>query len=168
ALPMSAVNLIGSSNVPRPTFVIGFRSFVVKGCKLGEQMCTAEIADSTLHTGQGMHGSFSRTDTRNFMAAIGPDFKTKFVDKTPVGNTDVAPTLARILGVNLSGPGRLRGRVIAEALKGGKTPKVARRTIASAKAANGVRTILDLQEVGSTRYFDAAGVPGRVVGLLRH
>ncbi len=168
ALPMSAVNLIGSSNVPRPTFVIGFRSFVVKGCKLGEQMCTAEIADSTLHTGQGMHGSFSRTDTRNFMAAIGPDFKAKFVDKAPVGNTDVAPTLARILGVNLSGPGRLRGRVIGEALKGGKAPKTTRRMIASAKAANGVRTILDLQAVGSTRYFDAAGVPGRTVGLLRH
>jgi predicted AlkP superfamily pyrophosphatase or phosphodiesterase len=167
ALPMSDVNLIGSSTVPRPDIVVGFRSFVVKGCTLGEQMCTAEIADTGLHTGQGMHGSFSRADTRNFMAAIGPDFKTRFDDTAPVGNVDVAPTLAHILGVDLSGPGTLKGRVIAEALNG-KMPKVARRTIISPAAPNGFRTVLELQEVGSTRYFDAAGMPGRTVGLLPH
>jgi arylsulfatase A-like enzyme len=165
ALPMTEINLIGSSNVPRPAFVVGFRSFVVQGCTLGEQMCTAEIADTGLHTGQGMHGSFSRADTRNFMAAIGPDFKTKFVDKAPVGNADVAPTLAHILGVDLTGPGTLKGRVIVEALKGGKPPKATRRVVASAKAANGVQTILNEQQVGLTRYFDAAGIPGRTVGL---
>ncbi len=165
ALPMSEINLMGSSNVPRPTFIIGFRSFDVKGCKLGEQMCAAEIADTTLHTGQGMHGSFSRADTRNFMAAIGPDFKAKFADIAPVGNVDVAPTLAHILGVKLGGPGTLKGRVIAEALKGGKLPKVTIRHIASPQAANGAKTVLDLEEVGSTRYFDAAGIPGRTVGL---
>jgi len=164
ALPMSDINLIGSSTVPRPDIVVGFRSFVVKGCKLGEQMCTAEIADTGLHTGQGNHGSFSRADTRNFMAAIGPDFKAKFVDKAPVGNVDVAPTLAHILGVELPGPGTLKGRVIVEALKG-KMPKVVRRKIVSPAASNGFRTVLELQEVGSTRYFDAAGMPGRTVGL---
>lgn len=165
ALPMSDINLIGSSNVPQPAIVVGFRSFVVKGCKLGEQMCTAEIADTGLHTGQGMHGSFSRADTRNFMAAIGPDFKTEFVDGAPIGNVDVAPTMAHILGVTLSGPGTLKGRVIVEALKGGKLPKPLRRTIVSPAAPNGFRTVLDLEEVGSTRYFNAAGMPGRTVGL---
>ena len=165
ALPMSEINLIGSSNLPQPAIVVGFRSFVVKGCKLGEQMCTAEIADTGLHTGQGMHGSFSRADTRNFMAAIGPDFKTAFNDTAPVGNADVAPTLAHILGVDLSGPGTLKGRVIAEAIKGGKMPTVTRRTIASPAAPNGFRTVLDLEEVGSTHYFDAAGMPGRTVGF---
>jgi arylsulfatase A-like enzyme len=168
ALPMSAINMMGSASVPRPTIIVSFRSFVVKGCPLGEQMCTAEIADTTLHTGQGMHGSFSRTDTRNFMAAIGPDFKTKFDDAAPVGNTDVAPTLARILGVELSGPGTLKGRVIGEALKGGKPPAVHRSVLRSAKAAGGFATVLDLEEVGATRYFDAAGMPGRVVGLPAH
>jgi hypothetical protein len=113
-----------------------------------------------------MHGSFSRADTRNFMAAIGPDFKTKFVDKAPVGNVDVTPTLAHILGVKLSGPGTLKGRVISEALKGGKMPKIVRRTIASSPAANGIRTILNVQAVGATRYFDAGGIPGRTVGLV--
>jgi hypothetical protein len=34
-----------------------------------------EIADTGLQQGQGMHGSFSRADTFNNMAAIGPDFK---------------------------------------------------------------------------------------------
>jgi arylsulfatase A-like enzyme len=165
ALPMSAVNLIGSSKVPQPAIVVGFRSFVANGCKLGPEMCAVEISDTTLHTGQGMHGSFSRADTRNFMAAIGPDFKTKFMDKAPVGNVDVAPTLAHILGVKLSGPGTLKGRVIVEALRGGKMPKVARRTITSPAAANGLRTVLNLQVVGSTRYFDAGGIPGRTVGL---
>ena len=165
ALPMSEINMMGSSNLPRPAFIVGFRSFVVKGCKLGEQMCAAEIADTTLHTGQGMHGTFSRADTRNFMAAIGPDFKAKFADTAPVGNVDVAPTLAHLLDVSLGGPGTLKGRVIAEALKGGKPPKVTARHIVSPQTANGVKTVLDLQEVGSTRYFDAAGIPGRTVGL---
>lgn len=165
ALPMSAVNLLGSSKIPQPAIVVGFRSFVMKGCKLGPEMCAAEISDSGLHTGQGMHGSGSRADSRNFMAAIGPDFKIKFKSTAPAGNVDIAPTLAHIMGVKLTGPGSLKGRVIVEALRGGKMPKVIRRTIASPPAANGVRTVLNLQAVGSTRYFDAAGIPGRTVGL---
>ena len=40
-------------------------------------MCAVEIADTGLQQGQGMHGSFSRADTMNFMAAIGPDFKIR-------------------------------------------------------------------------------------------
>jgi len=168
ALPMSEINLIGAGGTPQPAIVVGFRSFVAKGCKLGEQMCTAEVADTPLQTGQGMHGSFSRADTRNFMAAIGPDFKAKFVDMAPVGNVDVAPTLAHILGLDLAGPGTLRGRVIREALKGGKMPKVRHSTLASTKAANGIRTVIDVEQVGSTRYFDAGGIPGRTLGLKGH
>ncbi|MDE2110728.1 MAG: alkaline phosphatase family protein [Alphaproteobacteria bacterium] len=165
ALPMSNVNLIGHASVPQPDIVIGFRSFVAKGCKLGEQMCTAEIADTGLQTGQGMHGSPSRADTRNFMAAIGPDFKAGFNDTAPVGNVDVAPTMAHILGIDLAGPGTLKGRVVTEALRGGKMPKVTRQRLVSPAAANGFRTVLEVEEVGLTRYFDAAGMPGRTVGL---
>ena len=61
-------------------------------------MCTVEIADTSLKTGQGMHGSFSRAETRNFMAAIGPDFKTRFADTAPISNADIAPTLAHHRG----------------------------------------------------------------------
>ena len=165
SLPMSEAGLIGAATMPRPAIVVGFRSFVAKGCTLGEQLCTAEIADTGLQTGQGMHGSFSRADTRNFMAAMGPSFKKKFVNPAPVGNVDVAPTLAHLLGIDLSGPGELKGRVIHEALVGGKAPKVEHRVVVSDKAPGGFMTVLDVQQVGSTRYFDAGGMPGRTVGL---
>ncbi|MDE2112544.1 MAG: alkaline phosphatase family protein [Alphaproteobacteria bacterium] len=165
SLPMSQINLIGSSRIPNPAIVVGFRSFVVPGCKLGKLLCAAEVSDTNLHTGQGNHGSFSRADTRNFMAAVGPDFKAGFVDRVPVGNSDVAVTAAHLLGVTLTGPGVLKGRVIVEALIGNKAPGVIRRMEKSGKAANGFQTVLDVQEVGTTRYFDAAGEPGRVIGL---
>lgn len=166
ALPMSAINLIGSSNMPRPGIVVAMRTFVVGGCALGEQMCAAEISDTSLRMGQGNHGAFSRADTRNFMAAIGPDFKKGYADALPVGNVDVAPTLAHILGLDLKGPGKLKGRVIEEALVGGKEPAVKKSTLSSDKASNGVQTILNIQEVGTTKYFDAGGIPGRMVGLV--
>jgi hypothetical protein len=35
----------------------------------------------------------------------------------------------------------------------------------SEPAANGLVTVLNMQQVGQTRYFDAAGFPGRTVGL---
>ena len=169
AIPLSEIRLIGSSSVPQPAIVVGFRSFVARGCKGAPEMCAVEIADTSLQTGQGMHGSPSRAETRNFMAAIGPDFKTRFVDKTPVGNTDIAPTLAHILGVDLakSSPAAatLTGRVIAEALAGGASPTVSTETITSARAANGVMTVLHRQRVDNATYLDAAGIPGRVVGV---
>jgi hypothetical protein len=56
------------------------------------------------------------------------------------------------------------GRVIDEAM-GGPMPEAEKHTVHSLPAANGLRTILNLQQVGSTRYFDAAGFPGRTVGL---
>ena len=165
ALPMSAINLIGSSTMPHPAIVVGFRSFVAKGCTLGPLMCAVEVADTSLQTGQGMHGSFSRADTRNFMAAIGPDFRKAFVDRAPVSNADIAPTLAHILGITLNGPGSLKGRAATEALLGGKPVKATSGMLAAPPAANGVRTILEYQQVGDVHYFDAAGIPGRTVGL---
>ena len=166
ALPMSKINLIGSSTVPQPAIVVGFRSFLSKGCTTPQPLlCTAEIADTTLHTGQGMHGSFSRADTRNFMAAIGPDFRKGFVDTAPVSNADIAPTIAHILGISLSGPGGLTGRPATEALLGGAPVKATAGTLQATPAAGGLRTVLDYQQVGDVRYFDAAGFPGRTVGL---
>ncbi len=168
ALRLSDINLIGSSHVPAPAIVVNFRSFVIKGCAAGPLMCTAEVADTTLTIGQGMHGSLSRAETRNFMAAIGPDFKTGYADSAPVGNFDIAPTLARVMGLRIAPVGRLTGRVIAEALKGGKAPVVSVKTLSSQPGPGGVRTVLDEQLVGGTRYFDAAGFPGRTVGLSAH
>jgi arylsulfatase A-like enzyme len=167
SLPMSAINWRGTALTPRPSVVVSFASHPVTGCK-PTLMCAAEVADTPLATGQGMHGTFSRADTRNFMAAIGPDFKSRFADKAPVSNADINPTLARILGLAIIPKGTLRGRAIAEALKGGKTPAFGRGHTDSAPAANGMRTVLEYEQVGSTRYFDAAGFPGRTVGLAGH
>jgi hypothetical protein len=61
--------------------------------------------------------------------------------------------------------GKLIGRVVTEALPRGALSQVAERHIASAPAANGLMTVIDEQLVGATRYFDAAGFPGRTVGL---
>ena len=75
---MSAINLKGSARTPMPSIVINFRSYST-GCDQ-PVLCTVEVADTGLQQGQGMHGSFSRADTMNFMAAIGPDFKAGFVN----------------------------------------------------------------------------------------
>jgi len=168
ALPMSAVNLIGSSHVPQPAIVVGFRSFVAKDCKLSAQLCAVEISDTPLQTGQGMHGSFSRADTHNFMAAIGPDFKARFTDPAPVSNADLAPTIAQVLGFTLPVKGRLAGRVATEALEGGKPVTVTHGWQSAQPGAGGLKTVLVYQRVGGTRYFDAAGIAGRTMGLSAH
>jgi hypothetical protein len=162
-LPLTAVNLKGTALTPMPAIVVNFKSSST-GCDR-PALCTAELADTGLQQGQGMHGSFSRADTNNFMAAIGPDFKAGFEDPAPVSNADIGKTLAQILALTLPSHGKLVGRVASEALPGGATPKFAAHILQSAAARNGLRTVLNYQTVGGTRYFDAAGFPGRTVGL---
>jgi hypothetical protein len=112
-----------------------------------------------------MHGSFSRGDTLNFMAAIGPDFKSGYVDALPVNNADVGITIAALMGLHPSHAGGLTGRVISEALPNGIVPKSNDGVITSKPAANGLKTVVKYQRVLSQRYFDAAGFPSRTVGL---
>ncbi|HEX3952935.1 MAG TPA: alkaline phosphatase family protein [Stellaceae bacterium] len=163
-LPLSAANLYGKAATPRPAIAINFRSFDT-GC--GEPVrCTVEIADTGLQQGQGMHGSFSRADTMNFMAAIGPDFKTGFVDPAPISNADVGKTIAHILALQVPSKGQLLGRTIDEAMPAGALPTFVKETLAADPAAGGLRTVLETQRVGNTRYFDVAGFAGRSVGLV--
>jgi hypothetical protein len=163
ALPLSAINLKGRAVTPTPTIVVNFRTFD-SGC--GEPLnCGVEVADYALQQGQGMHGSFSRADTFNFMAAIGPDFKRSFADPAPVSNADVGRTLAKILGLKITPRGKLLGRVMGEAMPHGATPPFRARTMLSKPGPGGLVTILNYQQVGGTRYFDAAGFSGRTLGL---
>jgi hypothetical protein len=163
-LPLSAINLAGSAITPHPAIVVNFSSFST-GCDV-PVLCAVEVADTSLQQGQGMHGSFSRADTMNFMAAIGPDFTHGLVDEAPVGNADVGRTIAHILKLGIPDKGHLIGRVIAEAMPGGgPMPKFETHREQSEPAANGLRTVLSYQQVGTTRYFSAAGFPGRTVGL---
>lgn len=163
ALSMSDVNLMGSAKTPQPSIYVSFRSFA--GDCPGQLQCAVGVHDTPLATGQGSHGSLSRAETRNFMAAIGPDFKSGYADPAPVSNADIAPTLAHIAGLDLPAKGKLKGRVIAEALRGGGEPSAVRRTLRSQPAENGAVTVLDYQQVGEARYFDAAGFAGKAVGL---
>jgi arylsulfatase A-like enzyme len=164
ALPMSALNLMGSARTPTPSIVVSFRSFAQE-CDLATKLqCTVGINDTGLKTGQGSHGSLSRAETRNFMAAIGPDFKAGYADKAPISNADIAPTMAKIAGITLAPKGKLKGRVIGEALLGGIEPQVSHKTLAS-DPADGVRTLLNVQQVGDNVYFDAGGFAGKTVGL---
>ena len=162
-LPLSAINLKGSALTPMPAIAVSFRTYPT-GCDTPLR-CTVEVADTGLQQGQGMHGTFSRADTNNFMAAIGPDFKAGYIDPAPVSNADIGKTIARLMRLKIKAKGKLVGRVMTEALPGGAVPQVARRHFASAPAVNGLTTAIDEQLVGSTRYFDAAGFPGRTVGL---
>jgi arylsulfatase A-like enzyme len=163
ALPMSALNLMGNARTPTPAIYVSFRSFAGE-CE-NKLQCAVGVHDTPQATGQGSHGSLSRAETRNFMAAIGPDFKAGYADPAPISNADIAPTMAKIAGIALKPKGKLTGRVIVEALPGGGEPKVTRRTIQSDPAENGLRTILNLQQVGDAVYFDAAGSAGKTVGL---
>lgn len=162
-LPLSRIALKGGARTPTPAVVVNFRSETT-GCDQ-PLFCSVTVSDTNLLQGQGHHGSFSRADTANFMAAIGPAFKTGFNDTAPVSNADIAPTLEKILGVTLAPVGKLRGRALTEALAGGKPVWPWRQDVVSKRSDNGLRTIVNMQFVGSTRYFDAAGFAGRTVGL---
>ena len=170
ALPISDIGLIGAALIKRPAITVGFKSFNT-GCE-DPELCIAEVADTYLQQGQGIHGSFSRADTHNFMAAIGPDFKAAFNDPAPVSNADIAPTLAKIMGLTLPSKGALKGRAADEALADAGAPafRVVARTLKSTPAKDGFVTVLDLQTLTPAKgkpidYLDTAGMPGRVFGL---
>jgi len=162
-LPLSSINMQGMARTPRPAIVINFRSYATDCGR--PVMCAVNVADTGLQQGQGMHGSFSRADTMNFMAAIGPSFKTGFVDETPASNADIGKTIAHALGLKIPFKGSLQGRVLTEALPGGDSPTVESWVERSSPSETGLATVLVGQRVGKMRYFDAAGFSGRTVGM---
>ncbi len=154
ALPLSAIGLVGKSNVPRPAIVVTYKVFYGKP---GDLQSALQIADTTLQEGQGMHGGFGRDQTFNNMAAMGPDFKAGFADDAPMGNIDIVPTIARILGIEMPSVGTLKGRVLQEALAGGAAVRVeAVKTMVSAPISIGLSTVLEYQEFNGVRYYDSA------------
>jgi arylsulfatase A-like enzyme len=154
ALPLSAIGLVGDSSLPRPAIVVTFKVFYQVP---GDLQSAIQVSDTTLQEGQGNHGGFGRDQTFNNMAAIGPDFKAGFADELPVGNIDLAPTMAQILGLDMPSTGKERGRVLHEALIGspvGESKGV--QTLSSPATSSGVRTILEYEEYQGVRYYDRA------------
>jgi len=162
-LPLSAVALKGSAITPMPAIAVNFRSFAL-GCD-DPTICGVEVADTGLQQGQGMHGSFSRADTRNVMGAAGPSFRQKFEDDAPASNADIGKTIAHLLALHIPDKGKLAGRVLSEAMPNGAMPEAKAVKIRSEPDAEGHETVILSQIVGDTRYFDAAGYPGRTLGL---
>lgn len=172
ALSTAEIDIGGGNAVtPHPAIVVNFASRVVADCRYSEPtLCTAEIADTTLLQGQGMHGSFNRADTWNFMAARGPDFRAGFVDPLPASNADIGMTIAYILGLSIRATGQLTGRVLTEALSTSSnpdplpvvTPGISR---SDPDPKYHLRTLVNTQTVDGHVYLDAAGFAGRTVGL---
>jgi hypothetical protein len=162
-LPTSAIAFRGTAATPAPAIIVNFRSFSV-GCA-DATTCGAEIADTGLQQGQGMHGSFSRADTRNIMGAAGPSFREHFKDDAPASNADIGMTIARLLRLNIQPKGKLIGRELTEAMPNGSMPPYGSATLRSGPDAMGNVTVLLTQKVGDATYFDSAGYAGRTLGL---
>ncbi len=149
---------------PHPSIVVNFRSYS-SGCD-EPMLCSVEVADTVLRQGQGMHGSFSRGDTMNFMAAIGPDFKAGYVNTLPVSNADVGITAAQLLGLTPQAQRHAdRPRDDGSDAERSNAQELHRHAQLASRHANGLRTVLQFQRVLEQRYFDVAGFPGRTVGL---
>jgi hypothetical protein len=153
ALRLSDIGLLGSSKVPRPAIVVSFKEFYRSP---GNLLSGVQIADTALQEGQGNHGGFGRDQTLNNMAAIGPDFRPG-VDPLPMGNIDIAPTVAHIMGFSLPSTGKIVGRVVDETFPGAHQqashPVQVQKSL---PAANGLVTLMEYQEYGGVRYLDRA------------
>ena len=171
ALGLTDIGLVGHAITPRPAIVVSFRSYLSNPCAQSEPLlCAREISDHTYPIGGGMHGSFSRADTWNFMAARGPDFRVRHVDELPASNADIGMTMAKLLGLSLVPKGKLAGRVLVESLRGHESdplPRVEQRRLESRPAASGLKTVLQTQSFGGNTYYDVGGFPGRTAGLAQ-
>src|SRR5207253_71841 len=110
----------------------------------------------------GTHGSLSRYEMRNTLIAAGPDFKPGLTSKLPSANTDLAPTVAQILGLKPAAP--FDGRVLTESLIDAEAPKdapVPATANMQAKRAAGGKTwnqYLKVTTYQGRRYYDEGNV----------
>jgi arylsulfatase A-like enzyme len=110
-LPMSLINTENPITGRGPDIIVSF-TFDENASVAGRR----GISYASSVNRRGDHGSFSPTDTHISMMAHGPDFKSGLHDTLPTANVDIAPTVARILTLNMPG---VQGRMLEEALKGG-------------------------------------------------
>ena len=106
--------------------------------------------------GEGNHASLSRYDVHNTLVAAGPDVKGGFKDKLPTANTDLAPTILWLLGVQPPSP--MDGRILSEALTV-EAPAISRQTTRTLEASRPIgdqiwRQYLKTSQVNETVYLD--------------
>ena len=73
-------------------------------------------ADWNRKAGEGTHATLSHFDVNNTLLATGPDFRRGFETSAPSGNTDLAPTILAISGVDI--PKGLAGRRLDNGMDG--------------------------------------------------
>ena len=76
----------------------------------------------TTQSGVAGHGATSPHDIHIPLIAAGPDFREHAVSDAPTSNVDLAPTLLRLLGLQV--PATMAGRVIEEGLRSGRSAPV--------------------------------------------
>jgi arylsulfatase A-like enzyme len=158
ALPMSAVGLTGGATLPKPAVMVNFKTFSTDPANPTMTGVMISVGGSQAYQhGQGHHGSLSRANTFNNMAALGPDFKRGFVARAPVSNADIQPTIAHLLGMKMPSHGAFRGRVLMEALVGRpENVRYEARIARSRPAQLGQATVLVYQQAGEQLYFAEA------------
>ena len=122
----------------------------------GMLISEAQGSNITPNVTRATHASLSPFDMHNTLIAAGPDLRRGFVDETPSGNVDVAPTILKILGARP--PASINGRVLTEALSSSdaSAPKVEKKRLrANAKLPTGEwMQTLEISEVNGVRYLD--------------
>jgi hypothetical protein len=147
---LSDVHLAASKGVP--DVVVSMRWSAEKN----EFGASGIITSMDGRPGLGTHGSLSHFDMHNTLIAAGPDFKAGFVNQSPSGNIDVAPTVLSILGIKP--PTGLDGRVLVEALadSGQEPPKAVESTLEGHCDLGFLawRQYLKVVHVGNSVYFE--------------
>jgi hypothetical protein len=110
-LPMGLIECESSASGRAPDIIVSF-SYDEKVAVAGK----SGVSYASSVNRRGDHGSFSPIDIRISLMASGPAFKSSFSDPLPTANVDLAPTVARILGLSMPD---VQGRVLEEALKNG-------------------------------------------------
>jgi arylsulfatase A-like enzyme len=111
---------VGMDAPDAPDVVVSMRWGSDTPARAGAPQGTLIYPSSDYAPGMGMHGSLSRFDMANTLIAAGPDFRSGFRSETPSANSDIAPTVLRLLGLEV--PAGMDGRVLSEAFAGSTGP----------------------------------------------
>jgi hypothetical protein len=167
ALPLK---LLGATphpdDEPLPDIVVNFVSSVMQ-CG-HPTICALSIADTPVQEGQDIAEGFSRAETSAFMAARGPDFREAFSSRTPASPADMMRTIGGLMGVTARGSSKIGARELTEVLRGSegmRDPRVHTRVVSSKESSAGQIVEVHLLSVNGVDYLEAAGAPGRTVGV---
>ena len=150
--PLAAAHL---DSPQAPDLIVSLR-WVPGSSKTGAPgLQTSDLAPTSKEVGS--HASLSPYDMHNILIAAGPDIRTGVTDTLPSGNTDLAPTILWILG--LQGEAlREDGRVLSEALRmeapALKSYELKRLTARRQTAGGAWNQYLQVSEVNGVRYLD--------------